>query len=220
MLKNEATSYTYTCPKCGGISSGLIGPGGKDACLWCGEVITVPEEARKSTYKPHLPMIREVGEKRLATPTEVERALAFIREVGARPELGEIYLYFGKPWLAIQYWYRAFRETYPRGRTVTQALDLNERKRTQLPDDVQAWKATCFNNEGVEISVGYGYARQGEAGPLAHGSAVEPQWPWRLAEKRAEEDAIRKAVPLGLSPEEHRQPVMGYPSVGPTDPRD
>jgi len=131
------------------------------------------------------------GELRLA-------AIEYARRVGLRPELGHICLYYGKPWVTIDGWYYRFRGAYPDGKVVTRPLSSNERLDFQLDEHIIAWKAEVYAKDGGDLlAVGYGYASKGEE-PLAKGSAVEPRWPARLAEKRAEEDALRKVVPLEL----------------------
>lgn len=132
-----------------------------------------------------------VGEQALA-------ALDYARAVGLLPELGHICLYFSKPWVTIDGWYYRFRQKYPGGHVVTFPLLANDRQALMLGEDVHAWKAEVYDSDkGALLSVGYGYARAGEK-PLSKKSAVEPDWPWRMAEKRAEEDALRKAVPLEI----------------------
>jgi len=131
------------------------------------------------------------GELRLA-------AIEYAKRVGLKPELGHICLYYGRPWVTIDGWYYRFRRAFPDGKVVTRPLSSNERLDSQLDDHVIGWKAEVYAKDGGELlAVGYGYASKSEE-PLAKGSAVEPRWPGRLAEKRAEEDALRKVVPLEL----------------------
>jgi hypothetical protein len=125
-------------------------------------------------------------------------AAQYARKVGLLPELGHICLYHGRPWVTIDGWFYRFRKRYPSGHVYTRALTQDEREGINLDEKIQAWKAEAFDTpKGDLLSVGYGYASEGDD-PLALKSAVEPRWPWRLAEKRAEEDCLRKAVPLDL----------------------
>lgn len=187
--------YTWGCPECRAANYGQKPPGELDNCIWCGSIVTVPKEALPALPRDQLSPLQDVGEKRMASGQQTIAALAFAREVGARPGLDEVQLYFGRPWLTIKYWYRHFKDIYPEGHVKTFPLSSNERAAMLVEEGTHAWKAEVYDGDGKLLAMGHGFARKGEEGPLARGSAVEPVWPWRLAEKRAEEDALRKAVP-------------------------
>lgn len=187
--------YTWGCPECQATNYGQKGPGELDNCIWCGSIVTVPKEALPAEPPGQLSPLQDVGEKRVASRQQTLAALAFAREVGARPSLDEVQLYFGRPWLTIKYWYRHFKDIYPDGHVKTAPLGSNERATMKVEENTHAWKAEVFDGDGKLLAMGYGFAMADEKTPLARGSAVEPVWPWRIAEKRAEEDALRKAVP-------------------------
>jgi len=139
--------------------------------------------------------IYEASTGELAPPSAVEIAIKYAQEVGIKPERGHIVLYHGRPWITIEGWYYLLRQKFPEAQLATRPLDFVERERAGIDEKVYAWRAEVYTKAGGDLlAVGYGYAREDE--PLAKGSAVEPRWPWRLAEKRAEEDAIRKVVGL------------------------
>jgi len=155
------------------------------------------QKPRGKGEETKLPVIYEASTGKPAPVEEIARALEFAQELELNPRLGHVCLYYGKPWVTIDGWYYLFRRSFPKGQVVTRPLDPGERELQKIRDEeLHAWKAECYDDQGALLSVGYGYAREGEE-PLAKGSAVEPRWPWRLAEKRAEEDAIRKALGLG-----------------------
>ena len=202
-----AKYFLWPCPECSSSNYGQKGPGELDSCIWCGSIVTVPKEALPAQSPGQLSPLLDVGEKRVASQQSTTMGLAFARAVGARPELDEVQLYFGRPWLTIKYWYRHFKEIYPDGHVLTRALTSNERGDMKVEDATHAWKAEVFDGDGKLLSMGYGYAMADEKTPLARGSVVEPVWPWRLAEKRAEEDALRKAVPPAALTTQRVEPV-------------
>ena len=187
--------FAWPCPECGATNSGQKGPEALDNCMWCGQLVTVPLTATPAEPPGQLSPLQDVGMKRPASRQETLMGLAFAREVGARPLLDEVQLYFGRPWLTIKYWYRHFKDIYPDGYVKTFPLSSNDRAAMLVEDSTHAWKAEVFDGADHLLAMGYGYAMADDKTPLARGSAVEPVWPWRLAEKRAEEDALRKAVP-------------------------
>jgi len=139
--------------------------------------------------------IYEATTGELASSTAAQIALKYAHEVGVKPERGHIVLYHGRPWITIEGWYYLLRQKFPSAKLLTRPLDYMERERAGVEEKIYAWKAEVYSRDGGDLlAEGYGYAREDE--PLAKGSAVEPRWPWRLAEKRAEEDAIRKVVGL------------------------
>ncbi|MBT9164921.1 MAG: hypothetical protein DDT23_00932 [candidate division WS2 bacterium] len=151
--------------------------------------------AEEQKEKVYLPIIYDASTGKPALPEEIRLAILFADEIGVKPERGHVCLYFGKPWITIEGWYFLLRKYWPKACLKTRPLDINERGRANIPEGVDAWVAEVYTEEGGKLlSMGYGYARQEE--PLAPKSTVETRWPWRLAEKRAEEDAIRKAVGL------------------------
>lgn len=160
--------------------------------------MTYSESKNEEEVKERLPAIYEAATGSLVTKELRLAAIEYARSVGLMPELGHICLYHGKPWVTIDGWYYRFRRKHPLGWLTTTPLLGNDRLALMVEEGVHAWKAEAYEGEGGGcLSVGYGYAREGEE-PLVYKSAVEPRWPWRMAEKRAEEDALRKAVPLEI----------------------
>lgn len=160
------------------------------------------QERSEQEAKERLPAIYEASTGEIVARELRLAAIDYARKVGLVPELGHVCLYHGKPWVTIDGWYYRFRRKYPEGLVVTKPLIGNERLAMDLDDLTHAWKAEVYTKAGGDLlSMGSGYAREGEK-PLAYKSAVEGQWPWRMAEKRAEEDALRKAVPLEIEKKE------------------
>lgn len=141
-------------------------------------------------------LIPEVGDrdgKYKPSPTEILRAYLYAKEVGADLVLEEVVLYFGRPKLTIDYWYRKFREKYPKGYLKTRPLNEEERKLYKASEDKHVWKCEVYDEQGRLLAEGYGEASEERP---HKSSAVEKEHPQRIAEKRAEEDAIRKAIAL------------------------
>lgn len=161
------------------------------------EMRTVAIDRSKQNTPPEtqLPVLYEASTGAIAAVQATVRALEYAQEVGVLPERGHICLYHGKPWITIEGWYFLLRQKWPDACLVTEPIPQDERERMKVADNVHTWRAkVCDKMGGNLLSMGYGYSNPED--PLAFKSSVEPRWPWRLAEKRAEEDAIRKAVGL------------------------
>lgn len=190
MTSEVKQSRVYTCPHCKVVTQ-------YDETADLFQVVSDHLEICKNPPRQGM-AIYEASTGQLADVKLRYAAAQYARRVGLVPELGHICLYHGRPWVTIDGWFYRFRKKYPSGHVYTRPLTLEERTALNLEDKVQAWRADVYDTpKGDALSVGYGYASEGDE-PLALKSAVEPRWPWRLAEKRAEEDALRKAVPLDL----------------------
>lgn len=175
------------------------------------------EEAASKTMEK-LPAIYEASTGQIAAWELRQLAVRFAERIALKAELGHVVLYYGKPWVTIDGWYYRFRQLYPQGVVLSRPLTREEREDAKVEYDTHAWKAEAYAVPGGGLlGVGYGYSRAEETveemevnpetgeistktvtrvSPLARKSSVEPNWPWRMAEKRAEEDCLRKAVPL------------------------
>lgn len=139
--------------------------------------------------------IYEASTGQVANRDARELAIAYAQEVGVLPQRGHICLYFGKPWITIEGWYYLLRQEFPNALLTTRPLENEERAKLKVDEKTHAWEAKVYDEDkGKLLSVGFGYANPDE--PLAQNSPIEKRYPWRLAEKRAEEDAIRKVVGL------------------------
>ncbi len=154
------------------------------------------EHAREEETR--LPVIYEASTGGIAPLDLRRRVVEWARETELRPELGHVCLYHGKPWVTIDGWYYRFRLMHPNGQLLSRPLTSEERYAAGITDtNLHAWRAEVYDVPGGHLlAMGHGYASQEE--PLAQKSPVETRWPWRMAEKRAEEDALSKAVPLGI----------------------
>jgi len=165
--------------------------------IWSTDIKEVDKMTKEEgvNKKEKLPAIYEATTGELASATAVEIAIKYAQEVGIKPERGHIVLYHGKPWIAIEGWYFLLRQKFPQAKLVTRPLDFVEREQAGIEQKLHAWKAQVYEKDGGDLlAEGYGYSRDDD--PLVLKSPVEQRWPWRLAEKRAEEDAIRKVVGL------------------------
>ena len=142
--------------------------------------------------------IIEASTGKLAPADQIQRAIAVAESLELNPLLGHICLYQGTPWVEIDGWYYRLRRKY--GLAVdlrTRPLSEQERCDQRVEEHQHVWKAeVVIVATGQTIACGYGYSSTAEPW---HKSPVEKLRPQRLAEKRAEEDAIRKVVPPGVS---------------------
>ena len=100
--------------------------------------------------------------------------------------------------LSLEEMWLSFKEQFPTGILLCRPFSDEERVLARVPFTVHAWLCEIFDSSsGWIIAEGRGYAYW--AG--AEADLVElpvNQWPWILAEKRAEEKALSKVVPLGI----------------------
>uniref|UniRef100_A0A6H1ZZW3 Uncharacterized protein n=1 Tax=viral metagenome TaxID=1070528 RepID=A0A6H1ZZW3_9ZZZZ len=169
------------------------------------EAITQMEEIMEEkgrTTEDRLPAIFEATTNEIVKGELQIAALQWAETAGLRPELQHVCLYFGRPMPTINGWHYLFRRIHPHGTIGAAPLNEKERGIAGIPETVEAWEANTFDANGNHLTVGHGYANRDNKTQLYKG--VSEQWglAWDRAEKRAEEDALRKAVPLGLEKEE------------------
>ena len=150
----------------------------------------------------------DAGNNKLLAPDQVQLLIDYATTLGLDPYLRHVDLYFGQPRVTIYGWYYHARRQPEYGWVRTRALTPNERHDQKLEDHVHAWIAKVMSKDLQVLGEGYGYAQDKEEGQLMRGVSEEWATPQRRAEKRAEEDALAKAFPIGL-------PVLGEEESAP-----
>ena len=141
---------------------------------------------------------KDAGSGNDLTTVQKDQIIFYSRALDLDPRLGHLVLYYGKPYVTeAGLLYHAHRSARFMG-MCSKPLKAEERESYMIAEGEHAWKAEVYV-EGVMLPfTGIGRAREDPDRPVARGSAVEPQHPQRMAEKRAEMQALRKAFPLGL----------------------
>lgn len=149
-----------------------------------------------------LPHATDAGNEQPLTIEQIQGLIAYAERIGLDALLGHVCLYFGRPWVHIDGWYFHARRCGWRGGARSAPLSKEERLTMNLSEDVEAWKCEIYDHEGGFLAVGYGLASRDPEVRFIKG--VPEKWgtPQRRAEKRAEEDAFRKAFPLQGIPDE------------------
>jgi hypothetical protein len=141
---------------------------------------------------------KDAGSDSDLTTVQRDQIIFYSRSLDLDPRFGHLVLYYGKPYVTeAGLLYHAHRSKRFQGMT-SRPLDAEERESYMIAEGEHAWIAKVFV-EGVMFPfTGLGRAREDPEHPIARGSVVEPQHPQRMAERRAEMQALRKAFPLGL----------------------
>lgn len=146
--------------------------------------------------------LNDAGSGSALAPEQRKLIIAVATRVELDPYLSHVVLFYGRPYITeAGMLYHAHRTGELDGIS-TRPLTKKERESYQIPDDEHAWLAEVWKQGQGHPFTGLGRARGDEKRPIARGSAVEPQHPQRMAEKRAEMQALRKAFPIGL-------PILG-----------
>ena len=151
-------------------------------------------------------VLKDVGEDKALTLLQIRALVEFAAAVGLHAELGHVVMYYGMPYVTIDghyYYAHASREF---DGIKTRPATPHERENAMIAEGEHCWICEVYRKGFEYPVVGFGRARGDEKDPVIRGSYVEPKHPQRLAEKRAEAQALRKAFPLGLpSIEEERE---------------
>ncbi|KKN37942.1 hypothetical protein LCGC14_0758290 [marine sediment metagenome] len=153
----------------------------------------------------------DLGNKALLTQEQVKALVAYALRYDLDPYRGHVVLYHGKPYITIDgYLYHAAKiggafQLYSR------PLFLEERTTFLIPDKAHAWTAEVRSNDGKRSFTGMGIVTNDEMTeeskktPGQLRSPVVARYPWQLAQKRAEWQALRRAFPIGLTAEEREE---------------
>lgn len=158
-------------------------------------------DAKKDAIKRHL----ETTFAGSLVPTEAAKAFALV-EKGFDPRF-HLCLYQNKITLTIDgwYWWAAGHAAF--GSVITDPIAEQQLREAYGVGDNEfgALAKLYLKGQDRPAFVGFGRASKDEKHPVIRGSFVEHQHPYRMAEKRAEAQVLRKFRPIGLevqTPEE------------------
>ena len=162
------------------------------------ERIMREQETEKETTISALVPLNDAGSGTALAVVQRHLIVEVAQEMGLKPHLGHVVLYYGRPYVTesgmLYYAHRSGRLDGIRSRPLTK----QEREDYQIAEGEHAWIAEVLRSDSTIPFTGIGRAREDPQHPVARKSAVEPEHPQRMAEKRAEMQALRKAFPLGL----------------------
>ena len=150
--------------------------------------------------------------KDLTTPEKKMLAQVAIT-YGFDPLMGEITIYQGRPWVSIDGRYRKAQETGKLDGVSTRPATKQEREDWQIPDGDYFFRSEVYVKEARFPFVAWGRVRGSETQGGKGYTPVETN-PQRMAEKRAEGQALRKAFHIPLpSIEDIGSPDYGIEST-------
>ena len=177
------------------------------------------------------------------TPTEMEKRIALAKfpqqlsatdkqmlvtvaiEYGLDPLMGELTVFQGRPYVSIDGRYRKAHETGQLEGVESRPASATEREIWEIPAGDFFFRAEIWKKGCAHPFVGWGRVRHAETEAPKSGAAgyrpleVNPQ---RMAEKRAEAQALRKAFYLPLpsteAPDDDDQPPQPGPQAAPEPP--
>ena len=132
------------------------------------------------------------------TPIERKSLAVLAINYGFDPAMGEMTIYQGRPYISIDGRYRKAQETGKLAGVNSMPATKEERAAWQIPDGDYFFKAVVKKREGnsVDEYTGWGRVRAGET--VGKGFRPIESNPQRMAEKRAEAQALRKAFHIDL----------------------
>jgi len=238
----QKASQTDVCGECGGVLSvawgGSIGFDGY--ILRCSNInhSTITRHKKQSDYEKQLEKefkeVQKMDSKALTTMTENQmltrissakfpqelttpdrKALAIAAiNYGFDPLMGEISIYQGRPFVSIDGRYRKAQETGKLNGVRTRPATKQERAEWEIPDGDYFFKAEVYVKGSSMPFEGWGRIRAVEINATGKFKPVDAN-PQRMAEKRAEAQALRKAFHINLpsmetmgTTEEEESPVI------------
>lgn len=149
----------------------------------------------------------DLGTGELLTFAMLSALVGYAQHYGLDPARGHVCLMYGKPYITIDgYLYHA-RKSDVSYSLASRPLHPDEIKLYQITEGSYAWLATVqFISKG-DYCTGLGIVTQDEMTEMSRkkpgqlASPVVAKHPWQLAQKRAEWQALRRAFPIGESPQ-------------------
>lgn len=140
----------------------------------------------------------DAGNSKPLSPEQVMVLIDFADMVGLNAYLRHVDFYFGAPRVTItgRYYYARRQPTFKT--MLTRPLTAEERDEQRIEEHVHAWIARVMDKDDHVVAEGFGYSQEKEEGQLMRGVSESWATPQRRAEKRAEEDALGKAYPIGI----------------------
>lgn len=116
---------------------------------------------------------------------------------GFDPLMGEVSIYQGRPFVSIDGRYRAAQETGELDGVETRPATKDERTEWEIPEGDYFFRAEVYRRGSQRAFVGWGRVRKQETVGGKGFKPIETN-PQRMAEKRAEAQALRKAFHIPL----------------------
>jgi hypothetical protein len=162
------------------------------------EGIMREQETEKETTISALVPLNDAGSGTALAVVQRQLIVDVAQEMRLNPRMGHVVLYYGRPYVTesgmLYYAHRTGKFDGIRSRPLNKA----EREEYQIAEGEHAWIAEVYRTDTSMPFTGIGRAREDPLHPIARKSAVEPEHPQRMAEKRAEMQGMHKAFPLGL----------------------
>lgn len=124
-------------------------------------------------------------------------------DLGLKPWLGHVCLYYGKPYVTIDGYYYLLATRQPGVKIGTRAANTLEREEVRVGKEDHLWVAEAWEGGHQLATKGWGAVTKEELeeksprDPGQFRAPVVHSHPMRMAEKRAEWQLLRKLVPLG-----------------------
>ncbi|MFH0913864.1 MAG: hypothetical protein V1849_01065 [Chloroflexota bacterium] len=149
----------------------------------------------------------DLGTGNLLTADLVEGLKLYAYAYELDPYRGHVVLMYGKPYISLDgYLFHAYRG-HVNFSIASRPLKPGERPEYQIPEGSHAWITTITWNAGKQLVTGLGIVTleemtgKSKKDPSKLASPVVAAYPWQLAQKRAEWQALRRAFPIGNTEE-------------------
>lgn len=150
----------------------------------------------------------DLGTGALVTRNQLQALVDYAHNYGLDPRRGHVCLMYSKPYITIDgYLYHARKENIAYDLSSV-PLTQEERDRWQLEPGDHAWISRVRIIETGATFTGHGIVTKQEMTepskkhPDQLAAPVVAAKPWQMAQKRSEWQALRRAFPIGESPEE------------------
>ncbi|MBA7699770.1 hypothetical protein ES703_108473 [subsurface metagenome] len=158
--------------------------------------------AKRGVGKVSLMVVDDLATNKPLEAPQLTSLITWGVNLGLKPWLGHVCIYFGKPYISIDGYYYKNNERERPFAISTRPMNDQERKDYKLGEDDHGYIAEGRDRDGVVVANGTGIATKDEIegkskrdpeqfrAPVVHGH------PQRMAEKRAEWQLLRKLIPL------------------------
>jgi hypothetical protein len=126
---------------------------------------------------------------RLSAEQQADFLFALGARLGVKPELGELMLYQGKPYITIDGRFRLAHESGLLVGCETRPATQMERRNYGADEGDALWVCDVYRRGAGRAFKGWGHVAKGDKNPVAR------QFPREVAKKRAKYDALRIAFP-------------------------
>lgn len=146
--------------------------------------------------------VRDVASGDFIPKEKLSALIAWGDNLGLKPYLGHVCVYFGKPYVTIDGYYYLLRQKRSGTAVGTRPLNDEERQSMGLAEGDHAWTAEAYLQGERTGTSGLGIVTKDEIEgkstrrPEEFRAPVVHSHPQRMAEKRAEWQLLRKLIPL------------------------